>query len=73
MGAAKQGSWIMCLTLSADMLRMLKERLEPQVTIPVHFGTFEHYVEPIEKVEAWHDGTVRILAPGQQCQLALET
>lgn len=72
MGAAKQGSWIMALTLSAQMLRQITELLQPQVTIPVHFGTFEHYVEPIEKVTAWHDETIRILAPGQRCPLTLE-
>lgn len=69
MGAAKQGSWIMTLTLSARMLRQIKDLLKPKITIPVHFGTFEHYVEPIEKVAAWHDETVRILAPGQRCLL----
>jgi len=73
MGAAKQGSWIMCLTLSAAMLKMLKEHLSPKVTIPVHFGTFEHYVEPIAKVARWHDDTIQILAPGQRCQLTIES
>lgn len=72
MGAAKQGSWIMALTLSAQMLRQMKELLQPQVTIPVHFGTFEHYVEPIAKVAAWCDETIRILAPGQRCPLTLK-
>lgn len=73
MGAAKQGSWIMALTLSAQMLRQMKELLQPTVTVPVHFGTFEHYVEPIAKVAAWHDETIRILTPGQRCLLTLET
>jgi L-ascorbate metabolism protein UlaG (beta-lactamase superfamily) len=72
MGAAKQGSWIMALTLSARMLRQMKALLQPTVTVPVHFGTFEHYVEPIEEVAAWDDETIRILAPGQRCPLTLE-
>ena len=73
MGAAKQGSWIMALTLSAQMLKEIRELLQPTVTLPVHFGTFEHYVEPIAKVAAWHDETIRILTPGQQCELTLKT
>ena len=51
MGAAKQGSVIMALTLSAAMLRRLIDLLSPTVTIPVHFGTFEHYTEPMTVVE----------------------
>lgn len=71
MGAAKQGSLIMALTLSAAMLRRLIDLLSPTVTIPVHFGTFEHYVEPIRVVQEWHDETIRILTPGQRCRLAI--
>lgn len=72
MGAAKQGSVIMALTLSAAMLRRLLDQLSPQVTIPVHFGTFEHYVEPIAVVEHWRDHTIRILTPGQRCSLVID-
>ena len=71
MGAAKQGSLIMALTLSAAMLRRLMDLLAPTITIPVHFGTFEHYAEPITVVEQWHNDAVRILAPGQRCQFTL--
>ena len=71
MGAAKQGSWIMALTLSAAMLRQLIDLLGPTMTIPVHFGTFEHYVEPITAVEQWHDDTIRILTPGERCRLTI--
>ena len=72
MGAAKQGSLIMALTLSATMLRRLVNLLSPTVTIPAHFRTFEHYTEPITAVEQWCDDAIRILAPGQRCQLAID-
>ena len=69
MGAAKQGSLIMALTLSADMLRTLMEVVTPAVTIPVHFGTFEHYVEPISAVEQWGNRRIVILKPGSRCRV----
>lgn len=62
----------MTLTLSAQMLKQMKEILQSKVTFPVHFGTFEHYVEPIEAVAAWHDEAIRILTPGQRCEFSLE-
>jgi len=65
MGAAKKGSWIMTLTLSARMMKRIKDILEPRITIPVHFGTFEHYVEPISEVEKWQDDSIKILCPGE--------
>lgn len=64
LGAAKKDSWMGPLTLSADMLDRLLKELEPNVCIPVHFGTFEHYVEPITEVEAWNNPNILILQPG---------
>ncbi|MCK4365876.1 MAG: hypothetical protein KAW45_07480 [Thermoplasmatales archaeon] len=34
--------------------------------IPVHFGTFSHYTEPISEVEKWQDPSVKILKPGEE-------
>ncbi len=65
MGAAKKGSWFMTLTLSAKMMKQIKNILCPRITIPVHFGTFEHYVEPISEVEKWGDDTIKVLRPGE--------
>jgi len=45
MGAAKKGSLIMTLTLDSKMLKKLINNLKINRIIPVHYGTFEHYVE----------------------------
>jgi len=65
MGAAKRGSWLGTLTLSATMLNRIQAIVKPELTIPVHFGTFEHYVEPISKVTEPPTGSLVTLSPGQ--------
>ena len=65
MGAAKKGSWMGTLTLSANMLRRITNIIKPNLCIPVHFGTFEHYVEPITEVKKLQDNAIVILRPGQ--------
>ncbi len=64
MGAAQQGSWIMTLTLNAEMLKKMIGQLHPTTVIPVHFGTFEHYKEPVEEVKALQDQKIQILDTG---------
>lgn len=65
MGAAQQGHWIMTLTLNAKMLKKLMDKLRPQIVIPVHHGTFKHYVEPIDCVIALQDDRIKIVKPGE--------
>ena len=65
MGAVKKGSWMGTLTLSAKMLHDIMSIIQPKLCIPVHFGTFEHYVESISEVEQWQDKNIVILKPGQ--------
>lgn len=65
MGAVKKGSWMGPLTLSASMLNTMVDMLQPKLCIPVHFGTFEHYVEPISEVEKLQHENIVILEPGQ--------
>jgi L-ascorbate metabolism protein UlaG (beta-lactamase superfamily) len=65
MGAAKRGSWLGTLTLSAAMLNRIQAIVKPELTVPVHFGTFEHYVEPISKIGEPATGILEILAPGE--------
>lgn len=71
MGAAKQGSWIMTLTLNAKMLRRMIEKLNPKLVIPVHYGTFEHYVEPVEKIREIGDERIKIVAVGSKTNITL--
>ena len=66
MGAAKQGTWIMTLTLNAKMLKQFISKLNPSIVIPIHYGTFEHYHEPVEKIEALHDARIKIVAVGSE-------
>ena len=71
MGAARQGSWMMTLTLSSKMLQRMVEQLQPQWIVPVHFHTFDHYVESIDKVRSWADKYMVILAPGEAASLTV--
>lgn len=71
MGAAKQGSWIMTLTLNAKMLQKMIAKLNPKIVIPVHYGTFEHYKEPVEKIREIADERVRIVAVGSKTKIIL--
>ena len=72
MGAAKQGSWIMTLTLNAEMLKKMIAKLHPRLVIPVHFGTFEHYKEPVEKLREIPDKRIKILTPDDKVHLQFE-
>ncbi len=69
MGAAKEGSWIMTLTLNANMLRKMISKLNPKAVIPVHYGTFEHYVEPVSKIEDIKDARIKFLKAGESVKL----
>jgi L-ascorbate metabolism protein UlaG (beta-lactamase superfamily) len=70
-GAARRGAWTGTLTLSAAMLARLMRLVRPAVTIPVHFGTFEHYAEPQGALEDLRDPTIRILHPGARHEITL--
>lgn len=61
MGAAKAGTWIMTLTLNAKMLQKMISALQPKIVIPVHYGTFEHYREPVEEIEKLQDPRIRLV------------
>lgn len=66
MGAAKQGSWIMTLTLNAKMLSKLIQKLQPKWVIPVHYGTFKHYREPADKIRELHDDRILWVKVGDE-------
>lgn len=71
MGAAKQGSWIMTLTLNSKMLSKMIDKLDPKVVIPVHYGTFSHYNEPIEEIINIDDDRINIVDTGSKIQVIL--
>lgn len=71
MGAAKQGSWIMTLTLDSKMLKKMISTLKPQCIVPVHYGTFEHYKEPVERIKEIDDDRIKIVAVGSQTKIVL--
>lgn len=66
MGAAKQGTWIMTLTLNSKMLKKMISKLNPKIVIPVHYGTFEHYKEPIESIKEINDTRIKIVKVGSK-------
>jgi L-ascorbate metabolism protein UlaG (beta-lactamase superfamily) len=65
MGAAKEGSWIMTLTLNAKMLKKMIAKLNPTTVIPVHYGTFEHYKEPLEKIMNIKEDRIKFVKIGE--------
>ncbi|NOX48179.1 MAG: hypothetical protein GXO89_14495 [Chlorobi bacterium] len=64
MGAAKKGSWIMTLTLDSGMLEKMIFKLKPIKVIPVHYGTFSHYVEPKESIVEINDNRIEFVEVG---------
>jgi len=71
MGAAKQGSWIMTLTLNSRMLEKMISKLNPKTVIPVHYGTFEHYKEPVENIRKLNDDRIKIVELGNKTKLKI--
>jgi L-ascorbate metabolism protein UlaG (beta-lactamase superfamily) len=71
MGAAKQGSWIMTLTLNSAMLKKLISKLNPEIVIPVHYGTFEHYKEPVDNIKRINDKRIKIVEVGSKTALKI--
>jgi len=71
LGAANLQRWMMTLTLNAGMLQRFIEELQPDLVVPVHFGTFQHYREPIGEVLKLKDDRIHILEPGDKVCLAL--
>jgi hypothetical protein len=65
MGAAKEGSWIMTLTLNARMLKKMIAKLNPKTVIPVYYGTFEHYKEPLEKIMNIKEDRIKFVKIGE--------
>lgn len=65
MGAAKKGTWVGTLTLSAKMLKTMIDILSPKLCLPVHFGTYSHFLEPITEVEKLQRDNIIILKPGE--------
>lgn len=71
MGAAKQGSWIMTLTLNSRMLKKMISKLNPEIVIPVHYGTFEHYKEPVENIKELNDERIKLVKVGSKTKLLI--
>lgn len=70
MGAAKEGSWIMTLTLNSKMLKRLIDELNPKTVIPVHYGTFKHYIEPVDTIKSLNDSSFIFVKPGQKTNIS---
>ena len=69
MGAAKKGTWIMTLTLDSQMLKKMIDKLNPKLVIPVHYGTFEHYNEPVSEIIKLKENRIKIMTLGQQTKI----
>lgn len=69
MGAVHQGRFGGPLTLSAASLKLLIGTINPEIILPVHFGTFSHFAEPIAELARENDPRIRILQEGDCCTL----
>ena len=69
MGAAKKGSWIMTLTLDSSMLKKMIQKLNPTLVIPVHYGTFKHYSEPVSEITKLKDNRIKLMTLGQPTKI----
>ncbi len=65
MGAAGGYSFMGVLTLNAKMLKSFLDILHPKLCLPVHFGTFGHYAEPISVLVQMAEKCVKILDLGE--------
>jgi len=65
MGGASKGTWLGTLTMTTKMLNKFQKIIKPKITLPVHFGTFSHYNEPISETEKLNDETIIILKAGE--------
>ncbi|MBN1571831.1 MAG: MBL fold metallo-hydrolase [Deltaproteobacteria bacterium] len=73
-GAGIRGRLLMDLTLTAEKIGKIIEVINPKITIPVHFGTFSHYTEPVDKIRALAEEAgdkVKMLKPGQEIKFTL--
>ncbi|MFH1853329.1 MAG: MBL fold metallo-hydrolase [Candidatus Neomarinimicrobiota bacterium] len=66
LGAVQKGSWIGMLTLDAAMLRKFIADLDPRFVMPVHYGSFSHYKEPISRLTEMALSRVYLAVPGGQ-------
>ncbi len=69
MGAASKGSFIGTLTLTAEMLVEFLDSTKPTLCLPVHHGTFGHFVEPISEVEKLGRDNIRVLEVGESIRI----
>ncbi|RLD58084.1 MAG: hypothetical protein DRJ05_08640 [Bacteroidetes bacterium] len=69
MGAAMQGSRIMNLTMNSGMLKKMINKLNPKIVVPVHYGTFEHYKEPVKAIRDIGDERINIINVGDTIEL----
>ena len=71
MGGASKGTWLGALTMTAKMLDKFIDKLNPSLTLPVHFGTFSHYNEPISETEKLNNDSIVILNAGENYKTSL--
>lgn len=70
MGAAFSDTRIGAVTLSAAMVSRIVELIQPEAIVPVHFGTFNNYVEPIETLAALGLSGLRVPRTGETFPVA---
>ena len=62
----------MTLTLNSGMLKKMIYKLNPRIVVPVHYGTFKHYSEPIEKIRNINDKRIKFVEVGSKIESGIE-
>ncbi len=63
-GGASKGTIFGTLTMTAKMLSKFIKLINPKIILPVHYGTFSHYNEPIAEVEKLYNKNIHIIEAG---------
>lgn len=65
-GAAQKDKWYGPLTLNKSMLKYFIKKLNHKIVLPVHFGTFTHYIEGKTELLSLNDSRILVLKEEEQ-------
>jgi L-ascorbate metabolism protein UlaG (beta-lactamase superfamily) len=51
------------------MLNKMMSTLNPKYVLPIHYGTFEHYIEPVSEIEKLKNDHIKLVKTGDSILL----
>ncbi len=64
-GGASKGTIFGTLTMTVQMLKKFVKIIKPKIILPVHYGTFSHYNEPISETVKLNNKNIYIIKRGE--------